>query len=136
MVILNNDSTLTALDLNVVEGEVVDDTQQIVETDQTSNMFDKDFQTARTNLLDIIKQGKQSFEELSTIATLSQRPSSYETLALLLKTIVDANKDLVALHDKIKEEAARNSNGSITNNNVFVGNASELLRLVKDIKSQ
>jgi hypothetical protein len=56
-----------------------------------------------------------------------------------MKTLVDANKDLVKMStEKVKDEskgvATIDQNG-VTNNNVFVGSTAELQKLVKDLRN-
>ena len=54
-------------------------------------------------------------------------------MAQLIKNVSDANKDLIELHQKMKnitkEETARNV--KTTNNSIFVGSTKELQDLVK-----
>ena len=53
-----------------------------------------------------------------------------------MKTIVDANKDLLELQKSVKKlkEEEKNSNPQNVTNAMFVGNTSELMKLIKDNK--
>jgi len=137
MVTNSLDPALQSLGLSPIEGDFIPMESVFQPPSLVPPEAEQDFQLARGNLQEIIEKGKKAFDELASISTLSQRPSSYETLALLLSTIVDANKDLIDLHLKIKQvagsEAARTAQGSTTNN-LFVGNTADLLKFVKEVK--
>jgi hypothetical protein len=87
---------------------------------------------ARRNIKDLIYRGSSSLEDLLEVAKASEHPRAYEVAANLIKTLVDANKELAEL--KFKEDKISNEkfvdNRSI-NNYTFVGSTSELLKLMK-----
>lgn len=87
---------------------------------------------ARRNIKDLIYRGSSSLEDLLDVAKASEHPRAYEVAANLIKTLVDANKELAEL--KFKEDKISNEkfvdNRSI-NNYTFVGSTSELLKLMK-----
>ena len=69
------------------------------------------------------------------VAKASEHPRAYEVVSTLMKTLVDANKDLVSMGDKkVKAEEAEESK-PVTNNNLFVGSTAELQQLLKDMKN-
>jgi len=86
----------------------------------------------------MINAAQQSIEDLSSIAATSESPRAYEVLSTLIKTIVDANKDLLELQRKVqllKQEG--DSKPQNVTNALFVGSTSELQKLIKqnsDIK--
>jgi len=92
-----------------------------------------DYQYARENLKNIIDSAQQSIDDLSSIASTSESPRAYEVLSGLMKTIVDANKDLLELQKKVKQ---LKDEGPIQPNNVtnalFVGSTAELQKLIKN----
>mgnify|MGYP000553486916 CR=1 FL=1 len=52
-----------------------------------------------------------------------------------MKTLVDANKDLVTMSDKKVKDAPQEEQGQGTvNNNLFVGSTNELQKVLKDIR--
>jgi hypothetical protein len=73
------------------------------------------------------------------VAKASEHPRAYEVVSTIMKTLVDANKDLVAMSTKkVESEEKANSespNGLTTNNNLFVGSTNELQQLIKDMKN-
>lgn len=95
---------------------------------------DKDYTTVRQNLKDIVKRGTEAIDGIMLVASESQSPRAYEVVATLIKSVADANKDLLSLHKQIKEikkTEVDNSSTTITNNSLFVGSTSELQKLLK-----
>jgi LPS O-antigen subunit length determinant protein (WzzB/FepE family) len=68
------------------------------------------------------------------VAAETQSPRAYEVVATLIKSVADVNKDLLALHQKIKEIKKTEvdaSSTTITHNSLFVGSTSDLQKLLK-----
>ena len=117
--------------------EVLNDSRQIIEKlDAQNDEIDADYQYARDNLRSIINAAQASIEDLSSIASTSESPRAYEVLSGLIKTIVDANKDLLELQRKVKllkqEEDSKPQN---VTNALFVGSTTELQKLIKKNKN-
>ena len=91
-----------------------------------------DYQYARENLKNIIDSAQQSIDDLSSIASTSEAPRAYEVLSGLMKTIVDANKDLLELQKKVKQLKDDSEKPSNVTNALFVGSTAELQKLIKD----
>ena len=91
-----------------------------------------DYQYARENLKNIIDSAQQSIDDLSSIASTSESPRAYEVLSGLMKTIVDANKDLLELQKKVKQLKDDSEKPSNVTNALFVGSPAELQKLIKD----
>ena len=114
--------------------EVIDETREITPV-QKMNLSDDDvmddYQYARENLKGIIESAQQSIDDLSSIASTSESPRAYEVLSTLMKTIVDANKDLLELQRKVKLLKEDSSQPKNVTNALFVGSTSELQKLIK-----
>lgn len=101
---------------------------------------ENDYDYARENMYNVIEKGTAALEELLGVATQSQHPRAYEVLATTMKTLVDANKELVQLSKKKVEEEKSNddpqsgSGGNVTNNNLFVGTTHDLLKVLADMR--
>lgn len=81
---------------------------------------DDDVQYARSSLKDLIEKGTISLNELLEIASQAQTPRAYEVVAILMKTITAANKELLEVN-KIKAEIRSSQTkaqrpGNVTNN--------------------
>lgn len=119
---IDNSLNLPPLDMST-EGELV-----VVQDNEPEN----DFQYARTNLYNVIEKGSQAIEDMIDLARASQHPRSYEVLSTLLKTVTDANKDLLDIRKKKKDlEDKPVSDPTTVNNNLFVGSTAELQKLLK-----
>jgi len=121
---------------DVVEGKVVQRTE--VPTDDKMN---KDYEYARSNFYNVIESGTEALENMLDVAKASEHPRAYEVVSTIMKTLVDANKDLVKMStDKIKAESEIDGGevpkGLTTNNNLFVGSTNELQQLLKDMKTK
>jgi len=91
-----------------------------------------DYHYARENLKNIIDSAQQSIDDLSSIASTSESPRAYEVLSDLMKTIVNANKDLLELQRKVKQLKDDGEKPSNVTNALFVGSTAELQKLIKD----
>ena len=99
------------------------------QSDQVTN----DFEYARGNIINTIEKGNEALQGILDVACMGQHPRAYEVAANLVKTMVEANKDLLDLTKKRKEiEKADNAlNPQTVNNNLFVGSTAELLKALK-----
>lgn len=96
--------------------------------------LDKDYTTVRENLKDIVKRGSEAIDGIMLVASETQSPRAYEVVATLIKSVADANKELLSLHKQIKEikkTEVNNNTTNVTNNSLFVGSTSELQKLLK-----
>ncbi len=106
------------------------------ETLSTDNDVDDDYKYARENLKEIINSAQQSIADLASIASTSESPRAYEVLSTMMKTIVDANKDLLELQKSVKKLKEDNNTSAPQNvtNALYVGSTSDLMNLIKDNK--
>lgn len=109
------------------------------ETDAKRKELDKkaDYAEVRSNLKDIISNGMSAIDGILEVANEGDSPRAYEVVSQLIKSVTEANKDLMGLHQQMKElnretpESTKRAS-SITNNSIFVGSTKDLQRLVKD----
>jgi len=82
----------------------------------------------------VIEKGNNALEDIMDVAKQSESPRAYEVVTNLIKTMVDANKDLLTLAKTRKEleKYQEPEQKNITNNNLFVGSSAELLKMIKD----
>lgn len=97
--------------------------------------IDTDYRYARENLYDIIENGSHALHELVEIAKSSEHPRAFEVVASLMKTLTDANKDLLEVQAKVKklkqEDGVPSGPNNVTNA-LFVGSTAELQNMLKD----
>ena len=65
------------------------------------------------------------------VAKASEHPRAYEVVSTIMKTLVDANKDLVSMSEKKAKDQPKEENAQVTNNNLFVGSTADLQKLIK-----
>jgi len=98
--------------------------------------IENDYKYARENLYNAIERGSDALEELVELAKQSQSPRAFEIVGQMIKTLTDANKDLLEVQKKVKdlkkEEKSKGPNN--VTNALFVGNTAELQKLLKDNK--
>ena len=128
-----------ALGIAPIQGEIVEDVVKYKKTVKTeSSDEENDYKYARDNFYNVIEKGTDALEQMLDVAKASEHPRAYEVVATLMKTLVDANKDLVSMGEKKakdKENGDGQSNKAVTNN-LFVGSTSELQKMLKELKNE
>lgn len=91
------------------------------------------YEQTKSNLQDLIDQGKDAMEEILQIAKAGQHPRAFEVYGTLLKNVVDANKELLAVQKQMREMNKQNQTSGSTHIDkaIFVGSTSELNKLIK-----
>ena len=99
---------------------------------KTGKDDDIDYNYARENYYNLIERNQDAVEEMLEIAKQSEHPRAFEVVGQLIKSGLDANKELMGLH-KTKKELSIQKGGHTTtvNNAVFVGSTAELQKLLK-----
>ena len=121
--------------INSIDGEIIEPTPKkpaLRESDDSEN----DYKYARDNFYNVIEKGTDALEQMLDVARASEHPRAYEVVSTLMKTLVDANKDLVDLSDKKRaKDAPKEESKNVTNNNLFVGSTAQLQQMLKDMKN-
>lgn len=99
-----------------------------------SGDIETDYNYARENLYGIIENGSNALNDLVEIAKASEHPRAFEVVSTLMKTLTDANKDLLEIQTKVKklkqDDPSTNQQGNVTNNALFIGSTTELQALL------
>ena len=105
--------------------------QAVVEVDDTAGQSERDLKYSRENLYHLIERGRDALDGILDLANQSQSPRAYEVAGQIIKVVSDTNRDLVDLQKKAKDLFADDGlkTGNVTNN-LFVGNTSELTKLI------
>ena len=90
-----------------------------------------DYNYARENYYNLIERNQDAVEEMLEIAKQSEHPRAFEVVGQLIKSGLDANKELMALHKTKKELSVEKGPSQVTNQAVFVGSTAELQKLLK-----
>ena len=93
----------------------------------------EDLDYAKKNIMDIIEKGKDSLDELIAIAKQTESARAFEVASNIMKTMLDANKQLIDTskekkYEKTEQPAQHTTN--VTNNNLVLS-TSELLEMLK-----
>jgi Terminase DNA packaging enzyme len=132
----NNDPLSKALNLTPM---TTDTTVKSLVAKAHDDSAKNDFEMARSNIHEVIQNGTYAIEKLAQIADSSQHPRAFEVLATLMKTMLDANKDLLDLQKKIREidaaDAPTNEAAKQVTNNLFVGSTADLQKVIEDMKN-
>ena len=93
---------------------------------------DIDYNYARENYYNLIERNQDAIEEMLEIAKQSEHPRAFEVVGQLIKSGLDANKELMGVHKTKKELSIEKTNSTTNvNNAVFVGSTAELQKLLK-----
>jgi hypothetical protein len=108
-----------------------------VAVSQNEAQVNDDFEYARGNLIAAIEKGQEALTDIVSVAGMSQHPRAYEVVATLLKTVADANKDLLELQKRKRDLTGESLSPPTTvNNNLFVGSTTELQQLIKKQRNE
>jgi len=129
-----------------IEAEFVEKTQQnqLVTTDELDPIVvnedanvDADYAYARKNLRDLIERGMSDLEEIASIARSSENPRAFEVMNGILKTVMDANKDLLELAKSKKDLKQTNipNTTKTVNNNLIVAPTSKIQQIIEDLEN-
>ena len=125
----------------MVENVLVDDPVKAVTKNENrleviSNDDDikTDYNYARENYYNLMEKGYDALDELLEIAKSSEHARHFEVASQLIKNLGDTNEKLLKLQQTKKELTKEKTNTGPNNvsNNLFVGSASELLKMLKN----
>ena len=93
------------------------------------------YSQSKDNLQEFIDHGKEAMEELYQIAKAGQHPRAFEVYSGLLKNLVDANKELLAMQKQMRTmDGKQNTGDTKIDKAIFVGSTTELSKLLKGNK--
>lgn len=109
---------------------------EIVAIDETNSTVTNDFEEARKNTKNLIQKADSALDNLLMVANQSEHPRAYEVAANLIKTLGDLNKDLLELQKRKMDLTGekKDAGKTVIDKAVFVGNTSELLKMIKEKK--
>ena len=110
--------------------------KEIVPVDETNSTVTNDFEEARKNTKSLIQKADTALDNLLMVANQSEHPRAYEVAANLIKTLGGLNKDLLELQKRKMDLTGekKDAGKTVIDKAVFVGNTSELLKMIKEKK--
>ena len=130
------DSENDKLDNPIVEVEDSNPPALIDNFDDGAQENLQDLEEVRQNIKQVMEKGDEALKEILEIAKQSEAPRAFEVVSTLMKTMLDANKDLADISSKkrfVKEEIngpKEAAQSNVTNNNLIVSTA-DLLKMLK-----
>ena len=125
---------LEPLEKPALQGDIIEAPKSTTPA-KVEDEAERDYQYARDNFYNVIEKGSTALEEMLDLAKASEHPRAYEVVSTIMKTLVDANKDLVSMSEKKAEEKGPAEDKNVTNNNLFVGSTAELQQMLKDMRN-
>lgn len=94
----------------------------------------EDIDYAKKNIKDIIEKGKDSLDELIAIAKQTESARAFEVASNIMKTMLDANKQLIDTSKEKKYEKTEQPAQHTTNvtNNTLMLTTEEMLTMLKN----
>jgi hypothetical protein len=99
-------------------------------------VVEDDAEHARNTLNALIDKGNEAIDGILHIAKNSDHPRAYEVAGQLIKTVSDVAKDLLEVQKRKKDLQKTDAPKINTQNNLFVGSTSELMKAMKQQSSQ
>lgn len=113
-----------------IEGDIIKPRRSISDASEE----ERDYAYAREKIYNVIEKGTAALEDMLDVARSSEHPRAYEVVSTLMKTLVDANKDLVKMGEEKRKLTEKPADTPVTNNNLFVGSTSDLQQMLKDLR--
>lgn len=94
-----------------------------------------DYEKTRDNIDLLIAKGTEAVDNMLEIARQSEKARDFEVAGNMIKTLVDASKDLLEVQKRMRDMTGKTDSGTTNiKNAVFVGSTAELLKAMKEIK--
>jgi DNA-binding ferritin-like protein len=90
--------------------------------------LEMDLDQARKDIKEIAEIGIQAVAEAASLASQSQHDKLYMALSSVMKSTIEANRELIDVH-RSRQELTRDEPSQVTNQ-LFVGSTADLLDLI------
>ena len=118
------------------EEKQIESKRKVTQIQVNANDSEKDYWLVRNNMKELISTGEDAIEGILKVATEGDSPRAYEVAAQMIKTVSEANKDLIDLHQKMKTINKEEVNiHNTTNNSLYIGSTKELQNLINTERS-
>ena len=118
------------------EAKQIESKRKVTQIQVDANDSEKDYWLVRRNMKELISTGEDAIEGILKVATEGDSPRAYEVAAQMIKTVSEANKDLIDLHQKMKAINKEEVNvHNTTHNSLYIGSTKELQNLINTERS-
>lgn len=133
------DKTLSQL-IKSTPSEIIEQKEEDTEFIE-EDAIEKDFEEARYNIKNIIEQGNKALETMIDLTNVSEHPRFFEVTSTMINTMLNANKDMMELHERKRKAKGTEKNeekeipkvsNNTQNNTVFVGSNKEFQEMMKN----
>lgn len=106
-------------------------------THELSTLLDHDLKTdyerTRDSIDSLIAKGTEAIDDMLAIARQSEKARDFEVAGNMIKTMVDANKELLDIQKKMRDITGKKENLTQNiKNAVFVGSGKDFIKSIKD----
>lgn len=122
-----------ALDKTFQTSKTEVETSLPVVPESYEDKLEGDFEEARMALKRAMSYNEEAVQGILSIAQNSDNPRAYEVAGQLIKSMSEGAKDMMEVQEKkqkIDKNDGKLQQSSVTNNNLFVGSTSELLKMI------
>mgnify|MGYP003337285794 FL=1 len=92
-----------------------------------------DYEKTRDNIDSLISKGAEAIDDMLAIARQSEKARDFEVAGNMIKTVVDASKELLEIQKKMRDiTGAKSQVTQNIKNAVFVGSNSDFIKSIKE----
>jgi hypothetical protein len=92
-----------------------------------------DYEKTRESIDSLIAKGTEAIDDMLAIARQSEKARDFEVAGNMIKTVVDASKELLEVQKKMRDITGKKENVTQNiKNAVFVGSTKDLIRSIKN----
>ena len=109
-----------------------------LEDERLEKDLSADYETVRKNLRELVDVGKGALDGVLAVALEGDSPRAYEVVAMMIKTLSEANREVLDLHEKVKKIRKQENitnNVSNTTNSIYVGTSKELQDIINTARA-
>lgn len=107
---------------------------EVLDSRDISDELLGDLDQVRKDIKEIAEIGKEAVKEAAELAFQSQHDKLYMALSSVMRSTVEANRELIDTHRSRQELTGANATPDQITNNLFVGSTADLLDLLEKEK--
>ncbi len=120
-----------------VDNDIVEFSPNPQSSHELSTLLDIDLKTdyekTRDNIDSLIAKGTEAIDDMLAIARQSEKARDFEVAGNMIKTVVDASKELLEIQKKMRDITGKKENLTQNiKNAVFVGSGKDFIKTIKE----